>query len=514
MSPDGTTYTFNLRPNVHFSNGDPFNAYQVWAQMYGFYYLSGNSSTWLESYAFFDMSNVKFGPSTISTLTASGVVNPTQQVLTMMQDTSWPIYVTGPNQIVFHLQAPFNWFPGCFVVFDGLMFDVQWVLQNGGFGTPTSFNGYFNQHPIPGSGPYVVTQVAQQSYVKFAQDPNYWGRSLSAADISAQPIWDPGHAANVIVYYKPDNVARFTDLQNGAVQVASIQFSAWNLVKSDPQYSYFKLPSWGGEVVLLGLNPNIYPTNITAIRQAIVHAINYTDLSIKAYQGSLSPYVGPEYPAWKDFYNLGNNQPYQFDLALAQQYMSQSGVDVKSLPRLTYKVQAGCESCVNAAQVIQADLGQIGLNVDVEVLSSSQYYTNFGNYQTNVNNAAEIGNLAFVNSGFGWGPATLTPADYWVTFVSNTSLWGNWPGYAHPTVQKCVNAFTQTNNIAQIQQFCKAAQEQIYNDAPYAWLGTFGLWLPPGGSLVWKNAEIKSFLVDPVWTGESTAPIFNTIIFQ
>jgi ABC-type transport system substrate-binding protein len=498
---------------VHFSNGDPFNAYQVWTQMYGFYFLSGNSSTWLESYAFFDMSHVKFGPSTIAALTKSGLTNPSQDVLTMMKDTSWPIYVTGPNQIVFHLQAPFNWFPGAFVVFDGLMFDTQWVLQNGGFGTATAFNNYFNQHPIPGSGPYVVTQVAEQSYVKFAQDPNYWGKGLSAADIAAQPIWDSGHAANVIVYYKPDNTARFTDLQNGAVQVASIQFSAWGLVTSNPQYSYFKMPPWNGEVELLGLNPNVYPTNITAVRQAIVHAINYTDVSVKAFQGSLTPYVGPEYPAWKDFYNLGSFKPYEYNVTLAQQILTQAHIDTSKFPALDYKVQAGCEACVNTAQVIQSDLAQIGINVNVQVLSTAQYYTYFGPYQTNVHNAAQIGQLAFVNSGFGWGPATLTPADYWVTFVSNTSLWGNWPGYSNPVVQQCVNAFTQTNDVSKIQQLCTAAQKQIYDDAPYAWLGTFGLWLPPGGSLVWKTGEVKSFLVDPVWTGESTAPIFNTITF-
>ena len=29
ISASGTTYTFNLRNNVTFSNGDPFNAYQA-----------------------------------------------------------------------------------------------------------------------------------------------------------------------------------------------------------------------------------------------------------------------------------------------------------------------------------------------------------------------------------------------------------------------------------------------------------------------------------------------------
>ena len=45
-SAGGTTWTFFLQSGVTFSNGDPFNAYQVWGEMYGFYYLSGNTSGW------------------------------------------------------------------------------------------------------------------------------------------------------------------------------------------------------------------------------------------------------------------------------------------------------------------------------------------------------------------------------------------------------------------------------------------------------------------------------------
>jgi ABC-type transport system substrate-binding protein len=302
-------------------------------------------------------------------------------------------------------------------------------------------------------------------------------------------------------------------LQNNAVQIASVEPSEWNLVTSSSQYSYFKMPSWNGEVALLGLNPNIYPTNITAVRQAIVHAINYTQLSQTAYLGSLTPYVGPEYPAWKQFYDLGGSQPYQYNVTLAQQILTQAKVNATDFPVFQLNVQSGCESCINAAQVVQSDLQTIGIKVNINVQSTSEYYVPFGPFQTNVKNAQEIGQLAFVNSGFGWGPATLTPADYWVTFVSNASVWGNWPGYSNPTVQACVNSFTSTNNVTKIQQLCTAAQQQIYKDAPYAWLGTFGLWLPPGGSLVWKNGVVKSFLVDPVWTGESTAPIFNTVTF-
>ena len=513
VSSDGKTYTFNLRQNVQFSNGDPFNAYQVWGQMYGFYYLSGNSSTWLESYNFFDMSTARFGPSTIALMQQSGLINPNSRLMSIMTDSTWPIYVTGPYQIVFNLKSPFVWFPGAFVVFDGLIFDVQWLLQNGGFGTPTSFNSYFNQHPIPGTGPYAVTQVVQNSYVKFSQNQKYWGKSLSAAEIAAQPIWDPGHAANVIVYYKPNNIARVTDLQNKVVHISAVEPSEWPVITANPSFSFVEQPPWAGEVSLLGLNGHVYPTNITAVRQAIVHAINYTDVYAKAYQGLMTPYVGPEYPAWRDFYNLGGVSEYKYDLNLAKQLLTQNHVDTSKFPSLTFNVQAGCESCTNVAEVIQSDLSSINMTVDIHVISTAQYYSPFGSYQTNLQNAQQIGQLAFVNSGFGWSPATLTPADYWVTFVNNASIWGNWPAYSHPTVQKCVDAFTSTSDVSMIQSLCTAAQKQIFDDAPYAWIGLFKLWLPPGGSLVWDHNTVKGFLVDPVWNGQNTGPVFNTVTF-
>jgi ABC-type oligopeptide transport system substrate-binding subunit len=163
---------------------------------------------------------------------------------------------------------------------------------------------------------------------------------------------------------------------------------------------------------------------------------------------------------------------------------------------------------------MQSDLAVIGINVNIAVIQPSLYNTQLGSYATNVANANQLGQLEYVNSGFGWGPATVTPTDYWITFVSNSSVWGNYAAYYNPTVQKAVNAFfTNSSNPAYLQSLVTAAQAQIYQDAPYAWLGTFGLWLPWGGSIVWKTGVISGFLVDPVWTGQATEPIFNTVTF-
>jgi ABC-type transport system substrate-binding protein len=513
VSSDGETYTFNLRQGVNFSTGDPFNAYSAWGELYGLYYLTANSSTWMESYPLFNMNTSNFGPATLALMNQSGVVNPSPQLLSIMENSSWPIYVTGPYTLVFHLANPFIFFPGVLVVYDGLMFDTEWLLQHGGFGTPTAYNSYFNQHPIPGTGPYTVTQVSENNFVSFTQSPTYWGDKLTPSELAFQPLWDPGHAKTVIVYNKPDDIARYTDLSTGAAQVSTIESQDFNLITSNPStYSYFVNPPWNGEVALMGLNVNEYPTNITDVRQAIVHAINYSDLYASGYEQNMSPYVGPEYPAWKQYYDLGNFTPYQYNLTLAEAYLKNASIT--NMPPLTFRTVSDCSVCSAAAQIIQADLAQLNITVNIVVLSSGQYYSGtYGTYATNLANNASIGQISFVNGGFGWGPATLTPADYWVTFVSNTSVWGNWAGYSNPIVQKCVNAFTSTTNVSLIQSLCTAAQAQIQKDAPYAWIGTFGLWGVAGGSLAWKTSVVKSFFVDPVWTGQTTDPFFNTIIF-
>jgi ABC-type transport system substrate-binding protein len=407
--------------------------------------------------------------------------------------------------------VPFIWFPGTLVGFQGLIYDAQYLLDNGGFGTPTNVNSYFDQHPLPGTGPYVVTGISEDSYIQFTQSPNYWGDGLTPAQLAQQPIFDPGHAKNVILYYKPDDLTRYTDLSTGVVQISDIQAADWSLVTSNSQYSYVEQPPWGGQVMLLGLETAEYPTNITLVRQAIVHAINYTNLYSAAYLGLVTPYVGPEYPSWSQFYDLGNFTPYQYNLTLAQQDIK--AANIASMPPFLMRIWSGCDACTNAAQVIQADLAQIGITVNLQVLTTANTLAPMGNYQTNVQNAAQIGQLDFVNAGGGWGPGALTPADYWQAFVSNASVWGNYAAYYNPIVQKCINSFTQSDNVSYIQSLCKAAQQQIYNDAPYAWIGVTKAWIPPGGSSVYNKNVVKGFLLDPLWAGESSVPFFNTVTF-
>ncbi len=509
VSSDGRTYTFNLRNDVKFSDGNPFNVYQVWMEMYGFIYLSGNSTGWLESYPVFDMSTVKFGPSTIALINQTGLINPSQQALSIMTDQSQPIYATGPYQIVFHLSSPFLWFPGALIVYCGLMFDTQWVLDHGGFGTPAQFNTYFNLHPIPGSGPYVVSNMLENNYVKFTQDPNYWASNWTAAQVEANPYFDPGHAQNVIINYKPDDVARYTDLSAGTAQIADLAASSWSNIASNPKYSFYVTPPWGSAADMLVLNTQMYPTNITLVRQAIVHAINYTNIEQEAFHGYLNPWVGPEYPVFKDYYNLGNTPAYTYNLTLAKEDLAKA--NLPSLPTLTFRIASDVSYDSVIADIIESDLSQIGITINIVSMPESKLLASFGSYAFEMSESVCVRPTS-VESG-----CRLVPE-----YRHSGGTLGRLPERALDVGKHSHLLQSNRSEMHRLIYFHNrrvAHQESLHScaaaalsDAPYGWIGALKLWYGDG-SIVWQKNVVNSFLLDPVFGGQDSDPIINTVTF-
>jgi ABC-type transport system substrate-binding protein len=512
-SPDSTTYTFNLRPAVTFSSGNPLNSYQVWTEMYTWYYLNGNGTNFLGGLNLFDMSNVNFGPASYATLNASGLVNPSGDALRMMENATWPIYTNGPSQIVFHTKAPFLYLTGVLSGYEGLIWDAQWMLQHGGPGTPTQYNSYFNLNPIPGTGPYVVADLSVNSYVKFEQNPNYWGLNLNPGELTNNVLLRPGEVKTVIVRAVTDDVARYTDLATGDAQLTAIRISNWNRVTSNPKYSWITVNAPGAIQTALAMNTVIFPTNITAVRQAIAHGINYTDIWNKVYLGEASAIMGPETPNYGKYYDPGNFTPYDFNVSEAKAFLAKAGFpNGTGLPTLTLRTVTGCSICINAAQIIQTDLANIGINIIINEVSYSTYYGPYGNYQTNLQNAAQLGQLSFLGGDY-WAATQASPTDFWISFVCSCSLYANWAVYSNPIVDQAVGLLSTSDNETQILSSLSAAQKQIWNDAPYAWIAATKLWYIDG-SFVWKTSLIKEVWFDPEYSGINTAPLFNTILFN
>ncbi len=513
VSPNQTVYTFNLRQGVKFSNGDPFNSYAAWAEFYFWYYISANASNFWLGLPIFNTTAINYGQATFSLINRSGLASPSHQLLSIMSNQSWPAYVTSPSTIVFKLNSPFPFFLSTLLNTVGWMWDPSYFAQHEGISTPgavEAVSSFFNTNSVPGTGPYVETSIQTNAYIIFHKNPTYWGSNLTSAQIAANPVLDPGHYSTILVQYKPDDVARYTDVTSGAVQMAAVLTSNLDLVLNNPTYK-IATENYSATANFLVFNTQIFPTNITLVRQAIVHAINYSAIIQEAVDGYGQQFVGPETPNYGKYYDPGNLPPYSFNLTLASNDLAKAGYkNGTGLPPLQFDIdQFGVAWQEPAAEIIQADLAQIGINVQITILTDANFYSFYNSYSAEAASPTGEGPLRF-DDPFGYAPDYVAPTDYWVGFVTNSSYYGNDAIYNNPIVDQAVNALVTSTNTTYVLQQLAIAQQQIYNDAPYAWLFVAQLPLVDGSYAYNKNV-IGGFYMDFALGGITDVPLLNTI---
>ena len=136
--------------------------------------------------------------------------------------------------------------------------------------------------------------------------------------------------------------------------------------------------------------------------------------------------------------------------------------------------------------------------MNVVVLTFSNWYSVTGSYFfEEASHPAPLGNLDLLGGNFFSAQEHLRAADCWVICASNESLSNNAAICSSAPVVAAVNAFTSSNNMTYVQSLVKQAQTQIYNDAPYAWIGALRL-IWGDGSIVWSKAAVKGFDIDPL----------------
>ena len=510
VSANGETYTFNLRQGVTFSNGDPFNAYVVWTNFYLYSYELYNSTTFWSYLPLFNFSSVAFGPATMNMINESGLSSPSSQLLALMSNSSWPVYVNGSNTVVFQLMGPYSFFLNSFADFS-MQTDPTFLLANGGPGTPTSPNTTFQTVALPGTGPYEVTNVVTNAYIQYKQNPSYWGKNLSASEIAANPILDPGHFQSVIVKYVADDTSRYIDLLDGASQISVVSGSNLQQVELNPQYKALAFNS--SSQVMMGMNTKVFPTNITDVRQAIVHAINYSQVIDEAIFGQGVRYMGPNTPIYGPFYDPGNFTPYQYNVTEAAAYLESAGFpNGTGLPAVTLMIDSfgtGWEE--PAAEVIQANLAVIGITVNIQVEATLTFESTVDGVTYNQSLANPTGHpdMAF-DTYAGYAPDYISPADFFTSFVSQYSMYSNYAIYDDSAVDYAINLTTQTSNQTALLQAFTTAQEHVYEAAPYAWLFVAQLPLIDGTD-VYNTKTIGGFYMDPNLFGVSDIPILNTV---
>jgi len=427
-----------------------------------------------------------------------------------MSNASWPVYVKDPNTIVFQLEGPYSFFLNTFSEFS-MQTDPMFLFAHGGPGSPTSPSTYFDLNGLPGTGPYKITKAVTNSYVEFQQNENYWGKNLTSSEISINPILDPGHYQTIFVHYTPSDTSRYIDLTGGTSQISVISGSNLQQIQQNAQFKALTFNS--SSQVMMAMNTKVFPTNVTNVRLAIVHAINYSRVIGTAIYGHGIRYMGPNTPIYGKFYDPGNFPLYDYNVSEASGFLKSAGFpNGTGLPQLTLMIDSyGTTWEEPAAEVIQANLDQIGIKVNIEVLNTPTFESNIDGltYNQSLANPAGHPDMTF-DTYAGYAPDFLSPADFFTSFVSQYSAYSNYAIYDDPAVDTAINLVTQTSNQTQLLQAFTVAQQHVYRDAPYAWLFVAQLPLIDGTD-VYNTKLVSNFYMDPNLFGATDIPILNTV---
>ncbi len=345
-SEDGLTWTYNLRDDVTFSDGEPLTADDV---VYSFQRIIDGESIERTNYG----SYVK----NIDSVTA-------------VDDYAVEMTVKQPSAIMNNLAVP-------------ILPEHIWSEINA-----EELGKYTNEPDsdppgMIGSGPFVMTDAVKSQYYRYETNPDYYGEAPNIDGIEFK-------------VYQNDN-GLVTALQNGEIDFADDVDAALfdtlegeeNITAKSSQYSGFNYLTFNGGARLTDGSPIPGETGHPSledpvVREAIHYAIDKEALVDRTLQGRGS--VGDTFipPIYED-YHLTIEDPITYDPEYANQLLDEAGYTkgadgIRTMPDgsdpLVYTLYSrqNSKTSQTTIQLLQGWLEAIGIDSTAESVSEGRLY--------------------------------------------------------------------------------------------------------------------------------------------
>ncbi|HEV2317848.1 MAG TPA: ABC transporter substrate-binding protein [Thermoplasmata archaeon] len=367
-SSDGFHWNFTLWPGIHFSNGDPINAYVVWYSLYRSLVVNqGPAFILAENFGLPDTA------ANVSTeLNSWNFFTPTASQIATMSAPNQSFVALSNLTIQFNLGSgylgavPYHYLLPTLVAPVASAVDPAVVSANGGV-QPNTKNSFLGVNML-GSGQYKLASTYNPSGTSFTlvPDPNYWGRGVAAQEPWNSMIQPANRTIQTDL--QGDSSLVVQDLKTGSVGVGSFTYigpstlselSGVSCVVAQPLPTVYGATagSWW-----IYMNQSQAPFNNLTVRDAVVHAIDYPTIISRAFGGDASQWVGPVPPSYP-YYNPANLTPYQYDLPLAKSLMAQSPWPHGYPSTLNYEY-LNFGGWTDVATILKQDLAAIGININ------------------------------------------------------------------------------------------------------------------------------------------------------
>lgn len=316
VSEDGKTYTFSLRENVKWSDGQPFSAEDV-----------------------------------VFTLNAFGKYNTyLTKLMPLVEESSAP----DANTFVLKLKQPLT---ATLDLFDKEVFPLMPKHIYDGQDVTTH---PANVAPV-GLGPFKFESWASGQSITFVRNENYWEEGKPYLDsVVFALIPNPQQRLNAMIgdeihWFRPE-VAQVKATQAAAEKG---NFKVVQIVNNAPETA----------VVDFNLTRDVFKD--VRVRQALFHAIDRNRIAQDVYQGLSSPSVNAIPTQFKDLHDssVDYNKMYPYDPAKAAALLDEAGYPIKDGKRFSIELTVIAKPPYDAvAQVVQSQWSAIGIDVKLSTL--------------------------------------------------------------------------------------------------------------------------------------------------
>ncbi|TVM31940.1 nickel ABC transporter, nickel/metallophore periplasmic binding protein [Oceanidesulfovibrio marinus] len=341
ISEDGKEYTFTLRKDVTFSDGQPFNAEAV-KKNFDTILLNHKNHDWLE------------------------LVN---QLHAVEEAGGQAVTVIDDHTVKLTLKAPY------YPILQELA-----LIRPDRFLSPAAFpeSGDTAQGikaPI-GTGPWKVVEMVKGEYDVFERNEAYWGKKPAMKYLVVKVI--------------PDSNARAVAFDTGEIDlIYGAGGHGGGQLGLDTFQRYQQMGNVEASVSpplatrAMALNTKRFPTNDLAVRRAILHAVNKPAMVEHIFLG-VEPQADTLFAPSMPYCDLGL-APYGFDPAEAEALLDKAGWTLAEGDE--YRAKDGKELALelcfvgndalqkSVAEVIQGDLKRIGIKVNLVGEESDSFYT-------------------------------------------------------------------------------------------------------------------------------------------
>jgi len=429
-SADHRIYTFHLRHGVTFHDGTPFTAAAVLASYTRELRLNQGPAFIIGQF---------FGPKGIRVVDAYTVqftLTSPSTIFLQALTAQWGTRIISPKAIAAH---------------------------------PKDLHTWLQSHE-DGTGPYILSSMVPGQTYTLVKYPKYWGG------------WSGSHLSTVIVRIVTADATRRELVGRGDADIA-VGLTTSDMVELAKNPAVDAAQRYDARNLSLVMD-EYGPLASTAARQAMLYAFDYNAFIKDLLHGYGMQAQGPMPRTMADHDN--SLMLYPTDLAKAKSLLAKAGVAPGTKMTLWY--QSEDEITKDAAEVMQAQLAQIGINLSIQAVEST---TLTGTYYSNKPASQRPNFIAWY-----WYPDYNDAGDWLYPQYDSTQVAGagsNGGYYKNPTVDRLLTEAAATTDAAKRSALYKKAQEVLVADPAAVWLAD----LPETNAV---RRSLHGYLLNPAYT--------------